>query len=29
MIVFQGRGEKRCDQRAGDAHLHHPVLPQV
>ena len=25
----QRRGEEGCDPGAGDAHLHHPVLPQV
>ena len=29
MMVFQGCWEERCDQCAGDAHLHHTVLPQV
>ena len=24
-----GRGTERRDQRSGDAHLHHAVLPQV
>ncbi len=25
----EGRGEEGRDRRVGDAHLHHPVLPQV